>query len=72
MVEEVADISRQTAADADDASAAATEQAASMSQVGRSVTSLSEQAERLQALLASFEVGGERRTVAAEDRAGAD
>jgi methyl-accepting chemotaxis protein len=56
MVEEVAEISRTTAAETENASAAAEEQAASMSQVSANVTSLSEQAERLQSLLATFEV----------------
>jgi len=56
MVEEVADISRATATETEDTSATAEEQAASMSQVSANVTSLSEQAEQLQALLATFDV----------------
>ena len=63
MVEEVADISRATATETENASAAAEEQAASMAQVSANVTSLSERAERLQSLLAAFEVGdAETRT----------
>jgi methyl-accepting chemotaxis protein len=56
MVEQVADISRATADESENASAAAEEQAASMSQVSANVTSLSQEAERLQSLLAAFEV----------------
>jgi len=56
MVEEVADISRATAEETEDASAAAEEQTASISQVSTNVTSLSERAERLQTLLATFDV----------------
>ncbi|MFB6255615.1 MAG: methyl-accepting chemotaxis protein [Haloplanus sp.] len=57
MVEDVADISRATASETESASAAAQQQAASMSQVSTNATSLSEGAEQLQALLATFEVG---------------
>ncbi|WP_135302966.1 methyl-accepting chemotaxis protein [Haloarcula amylovorans] len=57
MVEEVTDSSRSTATEAETASAAAEEQAASMSQVSANVESLSEQADRLRSLLATFEVG---------------
>ena len=59
MAEEVADLSGSTADEAQNASAAAQQQAASMSQVSSNVASLSEQAERLQSLLAGFEVGAE-------------
>jgi len=56
MVEEVADISKATAGEAQSASAAAEQQAASTAQVSDNVGSLSEQAERLQALLSDFDV----------------
>jgi len=56
MVEEVAEISQSTAAETENASAAAQEQAASMTEMSDTADSLSERAERLQALLATFEV----------------
>ena len=58
MIEEVADISQSTASEAESASAAAEQQAASASEVSSNVSALSERAERLQSLLADFEVGG--------------
>ena len=56
MVEEVSEISQTTAAESADVSAAAEEQASSITQVSANVESLTEQAEQLQALLAKFEV----------------
>jgi methyl-accepting chemotaxis protein len=55
MVERVAEISRTTAAEAETVSDAAREQSASISEVSADVESLSEQAEQLQELLATFE-----------------
>jgi methyl-accepting chemotaxis protein len=60
-VEEVSTISGENADEAGEVSAAAEEQAATVTQVSSSVGSLSQQAERLQALLADFTVS-ERRT----------
>ena len=56
MVEEVAEVSRSTAQAADDASAAADQQADSAAEVDDTVGSLADRAERLQSLLAEFEV----------------
>jgi methyl-accepting chemotaxis protein len=58
MVDEVTDISQATAEEAEGVSAAAEEQASSMLQISSNVESLAEQADRLQALLEKFEVGG--------------
>jgi uncharacterized phage infection (PIP) family protein YhgE len=71
MVEEVADISRTTANETETASAAAEEQAASMSEVSGNVESLSEQAERLQSLLAKFDVSGANSTGRSDSVTGA-
>jgi len=57
MVDEVTDISQRTADEAEAVSAAAEEQTSSMLQVSSNVGSLAEQAEQLQSLLSSFEVG---------------
>jgi len=56
MIEEVADISGSTADETETASAAAQQQAASMSQVSGNVESLSDRANRLQDLISAFEV----------------
>ena len=58
MVEKVVEISRTTAEEVEGVSAAAEEQASSMSQVSSNVESLTEQAEQLQSHLSKFEVGG--------------
>jgi methyl-accepting chemotaxis protein len=60
VVEEVADISKTTADEVERVSAVAEEQTASMTQVSSNVGSLTEQAERLQTLLSTFEVDGTR------------
>ena len=60
VIEEVADISYSTADESEKTSADAEEQATAVSRVTDSVESLSEQAERLQALLSMFEVDGMR------------
>jgi methyl-accepting chemotaxis protein len=60
VIEEVADISYSTAEESEKTSAAAEEQATSVSQVTANVRSLSQQAERLQTLLSTFEVGSVR------------
>ncbi|WP_142985431.1 methyl-accepting chemotaxis protein [Halorubrum cibi] len=58
MVEEVAGISRSTADETDDASAAADEQLSAMTAAAAEAGTLSDRAERLRGLLRKFEVGG--------------
>ena len=60
MIEDVAEISRSTAEETDRASAAARQQTGSMSRVSDSTGSLVERAERLQALLGTFDVNRRR------------
>ena len=61
MVDEVADIGRATAEETEAVSATASEQAASVSRVTESVATLTDRADRLQSLLASFEVSDDGR-----------
>jgi len=56
-LEEVAEISRSTATESDTAAEVATDQAGSMSTVTENVSSLRDRAQKLQAVLSSFEVG---------------
>jgi len=58
MVDEVTAISETTAEEAEGVSAAAQQQTSAMLQVSSNVESLAEQADRLQALLDRFDVGG--------------
>ncbi|WP_283404184.1 hypothetical protein [Halorubrum sp. DM2] len=56
MIEEVSDIGRKTADESGRASAAAQQQAASMTQVSDNVESLSGRAKQLRELLSTFDV----------------
>ncbi|MFB6072687.1 MAG: methyl-accepting chemotaxis protein [Halobacterium sp.] len=69
MVEEVADISRETADEVETVAATADRQSAAMSDVSANVDTLAERADRLQSLLAAFEVGAEDDEAAAPDPA---